>query len=185
MSVSRTIFIQKCAKNRLRLRFLTVWLSSMIQSLRLHMYYIYIYIYWSHPRLTSRLLPCSVPPPRKTTSGTGRKKTSKETDTHESQTHVSFWEKKLGIYWRNICTRVSRACQLLGEEARARVLTVSGDDVLGGDPSPTLVPDYHYPKGGTLTVPQPLPIYTCPECAEPLERVSSRNGREIRRSFLG
>jgi uncharacterized C2H2 Zn-finger protein len=54
----------------------------------------------SDSRLTSRPLHRLRPAPHpwKTTSGTWRKKTSKETDTHESQTHVSFWEKKLGIY---------------------------------------------------------------------------------------
>ena len=64
----------------------------------------------SNPRLTSRLLPCSSPPPRKTTSGTGREKTSKVTDTDDSQNfrtkerdtlqlNVSFWEKKMGRNW--------------------------------------------------------------------------------------
>jgi hypothetical protein len=60
--------------------------------------------------LTSRLPPCSSPPPRKTTSGTGREKTSKVTDTDDSQNfrtkerdtlqlNVSFWEKKMGRNW--------------------------------------------------------------------------------------
>ena len=53
----------------------------------------------SNPRLTlyetSRLLPCSSPPPRKTTSGTGREKT----ENFRSKLNVSFWEKKMGTNW--------------------------------------------------------------------------------------